>query len=101
MEIFYARKTTPLADGTQKRVVRHEGAGQRAPRRPHHETAVETLHVLQSIRDAIRALARPGLRRQRASKNDWRERVAAEPHRGLRETGKVPTADALVRDGAS
>lgn len=69
-----------------------------------NETAVETLHVLQSLQvsvdrigEQLAKLAGPALRRQRASKHDWRERAAIELHRMLRETGKVPTADALVR----
>jgi hypothetical protein len=62
---------------------------------------VEALQSLQAgvdrIRGEIRSLAGPSLRRQRASKSDWRERAAIELHRSLRETGRVPTADALVR----
>jgi hypothetical protein len=62
---------------------------------------VEALQSLQAdvarISGEIRSLAGPTLRRQRASKKDWREKAAIELHRALRETGRVPTADALVR----
>jgi hypothetical protein len=53
--------------------------------------------LFDRISGEIRALARPALRRHRASSKDWREKAAAELHRRLKEDGKVPTADTLVR----